>query len=204
MLHDLNRMRSTCVLASILLGLTGLSPAAAQTRPVPDTFEAVTADMTPTGTTIKIDIVHWSDESERAAAIAALGAEPDVASKLRELPTAGYVWLEGSGVGYAVKYAHRQSDDGAETVTIVTDRVLGAYSYKPWSAAAAGDPLDYSVIALQLDSAGHGRGTLSLVADVEIDAQSQTIHLEPRATVLTDAVRQPKPYWARDAAANGG
>ena len=47
---------------------------------------------------------------------------------------------------------------------------------------------------------GAGEGTLSLAANVEIDAEAATVMLatDPAAGMLLTEVRlEPKPYWAR-------
>jgi hypothetical protein len=174
--------------------------AAAHTRKangpvVPDRFTAVTDAMTPSGVSLRIDVRQWSDADARAAAVEALGGG-DAAKALAELPTVGYVWQLGSGVGYAVKYAHRvPAADGGERLTFVTDRRLGRYELKPWSANATGAPSDapYSVVELYLDAGGKGSGTLSLAASVKIDAEQALVSLEPGApAVLKDAAAQPR------------
>lgn len=185
-----------------LLGLPGAIMAA--TRPVPDTFTATTTHMTPAGVTLKIDVLEWSDGEARAAAIDALADAGDVSAALRELPTIGYVWPSGSSVGYSLKYAHRESTaDGTERVTFVTDRALGSYSFRPWSADSPTSTaaLDYSVIELELSDSGTSTGTLSLAHAVTLDDEAQTVSLAAasEADPLLNAVaRVPKPYWARE------
>ena len=178
-------------------------PAATQDRPVPDTYTATTTAMSPAGTTLKIEVMKWSDDAARADAVTALTSADDVDSALKALPTVGYVWLDGSGVGYSIKYAHKETTaDNGERVTIVTDKPLGSYSFKPWTVekSAATKQYDYGVIELTLDNAGHGSGTTSLAADVAIDDAAHSVGLERSATtpaVLADAKHEPKPYWAQ-------
>src|SRR5262245_43352594 len=71
---------------------------------VPERFTAVTADMTPRDLPLRIDVREWSDAEARAAVVAALQSD-DAVKSLAALPTIGYVWPLGSGVGYALKYA---------------------------------------------------------------------------------------------------
>ena len=186
----------------IVLMLAASASLAAEGRRAPDTYTAVTTNMSPAEQLLKIDILSWSDEAGRGAAIAALESE-DPQAALAELPTLGYVWLDGSAVGYAVKYAHRESNqDGSERVTIVTDKILGAYSLNPWSVddQAMAQPLDYSVIALELDAGGTGSGTFSLAAHVDIDDAAARVSLAAQSApqLLTAVKREPKPYWARE------
>lgn len=208
MVTDLNLIRNmwtqSLLVAGSLLVLgapVALDAEAAEGRQVPDTFRATTVNMTPADVTLKIDVMNWSDDEARADAVFALEAD-DAATAVAELPTLGYVWISGSAVGYAVKYAHRVADgEGGERITIVTDKPLGAYGLRPWSAesAVATGPSSYSVIELELDADGSGVGTLSLVADVIVDDDADIVSLdraETVANVLTAAKREPKPYWA--------
>lgn len=195
----------TAALGLMLLAIIGLRSApAAETRHVPDTFTATTANMTPAGVTLKIDVVQWSDAESRAAVVAALASDTDTKAALAELPTLGYIWPSGSAVGYAVKYAQLESDaGGAEHVTLVTDRPVGSYNFKPWTVAgrAAADELEYSVIELRLTGQGNGTGTMSLASEVIVDQDANAISLDHEATagdVLNAVARVPKPYWARD------
>jgi hypothetical protein len=189
------------VLAICVLPVTAQAQA---DRPVPDTYRATTTHMTPDGLGLKIDVIGWSDDAARAAVVAALSAEEGISKALSELPTTGVVWLDGSGAGYAVKYAHRQtSDDGSERITLVTDKPVGSYNFKPWTVAegAVASSLEYSVIELHLDAQGKGNGTTSLVADVALDPEAQTVSLEAgdsTPNVLTDVTLEPKPYWAKN------
>jgi hypothetical protein len=134
--------------------------------------------MTPRDVALRIDVLQWSDETARAAVIEAL-AESNAAKALAALPSLGSVWQSNSGVGYALKYAHRTSTADGERVTFVTDKRIGAYELKPWVAdpAAAPPALGYSVIELYLNAGGHGAGTMSLAAEVKIDAAGGLVSL---------------------------
>jgi hypothetical protein len=182
---------------TLAAGLAGA--AAAQERRVPDTYTAVTMNMMPDGVELRINVLRWSTDEERAAAIAAMGAENPGAA-LTALPTAGIVWRSGSPVGHAVKFAHRrQSADGGEIVTLVTDRAIGSSSFTPWVAATPADTaLAYSVVELTVPAAGSGEGTMSLAAEVRIDGAAATVALDRggRAAVLGEVAKQPRPYWA--------
>lgn len=163
-------------------------------------FTAETTEMTPAGIALRIDVREWSNDASRASVVDALSSDSDVGASLKDLPTLGYVWRSDSGVGYSVKYAHRSATPDGERLTFVTDRRLGAYDFRPWSietgAAQAGE-LDYSVVELYVDEHGSGDGTLSLAAEVLIDAASGTIALQvddgtPR--VLKDAAAKVEPF----------
>jgi len=174
----------------------------AQSVPVPDTFTATTTAMTPSGVELKITVREWSDAAARAAVVAAIDGGGDVHAALASLPTVGYVWHGGSAIGYSVKYAHRTTTADGERVTFVTDKVVGAYGLKPWAAQTPSGTSDlpYSVIELHLTGQGSGSGTLSLAADVALDASAGVVSLaaKPGAqAVLANAKLAPKPYWVK-------
>ena len=190
------------VIATMLLApLFGLDTAGAQTRQIADTFTATTADMTPAGVTLRIQVTDWSDDDARAAVVSTLARE-DAPGSLTRLPTLGYVWTSRGGVGYALKYAHQvPTSAGGERITVVTDRPVGAYEFRPWAVGSepATNAAAYSVIELYLDDEGSGVGTMSLAAEIVVDADAQTVSLargDPAINVLIDAMREPKPYWA--------
>jgi len=169
---------------------------AASAEPAPAHFTAKTAAINPRDVTLRIDLLKWSDETARAEVVAALASDSDAPKALASLPSVGHLWQSGSGVGYSVKYAFRSSTAQGERLTFVTDKRLGAYDFKPWSAAAA-EPkaLGYSVIELYLGADGRGDGTLSLVAGVEIDSASSVISLAAGAPrVLASAGLVTKQY----------
>ena len=189
--------RPVALLAVLALTMATAAPAAdAQQREVPDTYTAVTVDMTPADVELKADVLRWSSDDERAAVVAALTEAEDVVAALRELPTLGVVWREGSAVGHSIKYAHRTvHDDGSETVTLVTDKRIGSTSFNPWTIAnpLRETPLEYSVLEMTTGDAG----TLSLAAEPVVDTAAATITLDRTGpAVLTDVTKQPKPYWA--------
>lgn len=200
-LHDdINRSIKSWL--SVALGALIAQGVFAQERQVPDTYTAVTTNMTPADVTLKADVLEWSDESARTAVIDALAAE-DPSAALTELPTVGVVWREGSAVGHALKYAHRtMTSDGAERVVLVTDKPVGATSFNQWSAGdAAAEELGYSVIELIPGGDGGGTGTMSLAAEVVIDAETNTLSLaraEGDPALLSEVKLEPKPYWVND------
>ena len=159
-----------------------------------DTFTATTANMTPAGLDLRIQILEWQEAAAREEVIATIAAGADAASPLAKLPTVGYVWPKGSPVGYSLKYAHRTlAPDGGERITLVTDRRLGQYDFKGWSvpSPAATKDLPYSVIELYVDSSGAGTGTMSLAAEVQLDEQSGTLSLTTGSmNLLTDVKRE--------------
>lgn len=196
-------LRSARVGAAVLVAVALAAPqlTGAQSRPIPDTFIGTTANMVPAGVGLKIDVLEWSGQAARAAVAAALEAE-NVADALKELPSAGYVWIDDSPVGYPLKYAYRTTDDaGRERVTFVTTPVLGAYGLDAWTpaGASAAQAYDYSVIELRIGKDSDGVGTLSLAAEVSADGDAQIVSLDwdGSGPLIIDAARQDPPYWAR-------
>ena len=172
--------RAFVLLALASVGAGGADTLAAQTI---DRFTAATTAMKPSGTELRIDVREWSDDGGRTAVVEALADDDNAAKTLAALPTKGYVWPSGSGVGYAVKYAHRAATQDGERVTFVTDKLLGAYDRAPWTADAPASPreLGYSVIELYLDRGGSGTGSVSLAAGVEVDAANGLVTLAANA-----------------------
>jgi len=163
---------------------------------VADTFTATTANMTPAGVNLRMQVIQWQDAAARAEVVATLAAGADASTPLAKLPTVGYVWQNGSPVGYSVKYAsHAAEPNGNERVTLVTERRLGSYDFKGWSAASAatGSDKPYSVIELELSSSGTGAGTLSLAAEVLLDETAGTVALKADGPgLLTNVKREPR------------
>jgi hypothetical protein len=186
------------MVAAALLAAAGAVHAVDSGQTQLDRFTATTVAMTPRGEALRIDVRNWSDDAGRAAVLEALGRGAEAPKALASLPTLGYVWRSRSSVGYAIKYAHRVATPNGERVTFVTDKRLGAYDIERWVADARPPPaeLEYSVVELYLDGAGSGRGTLSLAAEVKVDAAAGLVSLAADAgaqRVLTDAKAESKP-----------
>jgi hypothetical protein len=195
------RASKAAVVSSLgLLGLLCTSAAFSQTptpgAAVAERFTATTTAMVPRDVTLRIDVREWSDDAARAAVIAALAQPSDVSKALSALPTVGYVWRGDSAVGYSVKYAHRAPVPEGERITLVTDKRLGSYDFKPWAAdQPASTELEYSVVELYLDQSGRGAGTMSHAAEVAIDAATALVTLGADAPRLLANVKlEPKPY----------
>ncbi len=192
-------VRRSLVAGVVAVALTSISPAAqtAGPRAVADSFTATTANMTPAGVTLRMQILEWQETAARTEAVATLAAGSDAATPLAKLPTVGYVWPNLSPVGYSLKYAHRTpSPDGGEQITLVTDRRIGSYDYKPWSvpSAPAAKALPYSVIVLRVNGAGTGAGDLVLAGEVMLDGTAGTVSIAAEtgaANVLTNVKREP-------------
>ena len=183
---------TACAMAAI--ALFAMTKVYAAPRLVADAFTATTANMTPANLGLRIQILAWQEAEARADAVASLGAGADAATPFGKLPTVGYVWPEGSPVGYSLKYAHREPQpDGSERITLVTDRPLGSYDFKGWSVAspAVKNDAPYSVIELVLNGSGSGSGNLSLVGEVSLDEAAGAVTLKSATpSLLTNVKRE--------------
>ena len=160
-----------------------------------DTFTATTANMTPAGVDLRMQILTWQEADARSAVVATLAAGEAADPPLAKLPTVGYVWPAQSPVGYSVKYAQRAPlPNGGERITLVTDKRLGSYDFRGWSVSspAPGAEAPYSVIELDLNDAGNGTGDLSLATDVKLDEEAGTVALADGAapSLLTNVKRE--------------
>jgi hypothetical protein len=195
------RGKGSILAAAVLLAAASLA-SADDTRIVPDTFTATTDAMMPRDVKLSIAVRQWSDDAARSAVLSALDGSGDASKTLGALPTLGYVWSSGSPVGYSVKYAERAERGNGQRVTLVTDKRLGFYDGKPWTAdGGAAEQRGYSVIELDLDAQGRGTGTMSLAADVKLDADAarvMLVHDAAAAPLLKSVALEPKPYWAKD------
>jgi hypothetical protein len=187
------RFDRTCIggFAATALALLLASPAVAAGPQLAAKLTATTANMTPAGKQLRLQILEWPSEDARAEAIASLAAGAEAATPLAKLPTVGYVWPAESPVGYSVKYAHRVPDsNGGERITLVTDKRLGSYEFRGWSVdGGAASSAPYSVIELYLPASGNGTGNLSLKSEVVIDEAAGTVTLKDgagTAPLLTD------------------
>jgi hypothetical protein len=182
--------------AAIAVSLTAtVLPQSAGPRTV-DTFTATTANMTPAGLDLRMQVLAWQDADARAAVVATLMAGDAADPPLAKLPTVGYIWPAQSPVGYSVKYAQRAPlPNGGERITLVTDKRLGSYDFRGWSVSspAPGGQAPYSVIELDLSDAGGGTGNLSLAAEVRLDEQAGTVSLADGGapSLLTNVKREP-------------
>lgn len=182
-----------CAMATIAMSTVSDARAAGPPK-LAATYTATTANMTPAGLSLRVQVIEWQEGDARAEAVASLAAGADAATPVAKLPTVGYVWPTGSPVGYSVKYAHRVANaDGSERITLVTDRQLGSYDFNGWSVPSpvAKSDAPYSVLELRLDGAGTGTGYLSLAAEVRLDEAAGTVALDEGApTLLTNVKRE--------------
>lgn len=185
------------LLAAAAMTLAAAPANAAGPRTVADVYTATTANMTPAGVNLRLQIIEWQEQEARSEVVATLAAGSEGTAALAKLPTVGYIWPNRSPVGYSVKYAHRApAADGSTKITLVTDKRLGSYDYKGWSVPTpATTEVPYSVVELYVDSSGNGTGTMSLAANVELDEQAGSVALTSGDTgtkLLSDVKRAPQ------------
>ena len=160
-------------------------------------FRGVTANMTPEGLELRIDVLRWSSEAERRSVVDRLTGAGDAEAGLADLPTVGYVWPADLGVGYALKYAHQVvASDGSERITLVTDRRLGTFGRETWQVAgtdAGAEDSDVSVVELRVDGDGAGSGTTSLAAGWTAEGALVSLEVSGETPRVIDGVTREMP-----------
>ena len=180
------------------------APAQKQTTGTgPINLTAKSANVTESGTPVKVSILRWSTAEERNPVVAALDPAAQAAAfvraarvalatrkaALRKAATVGYLWTN-EVVGYSIKYAYRTPlPDGGERIILATDRRLGAGT-AGWKQVATGTPTDYefTLIEIRMDSKGLGEGKASLTSKVILDNEAKTLALDNYAA--TPAILQ--------------
>jgi hypothetical protein len=150
----------------------------AQTIGTPEHFTAAAIN-TNRGAAGNIDIQvdRWSSDAERDKLINALttkGADK-LLDVLQDLPVKGNFRAPGQ-LGWDIRFArHDATDDGGERVVLATDRPIGFLE-------AANQPRSinypFTIIEMQLNRAGEGKGTMSLATKVILDKKKNRITLE--------------------------
>ena len=185
------RMRKPIVTAALLLAATGLI---AQTHGAPEEFEAVAVannNLQSGIGTVLISIDRWSTDAERTRLVTTLLERgPDkLLGELQDTRPVGRIRTPDS-LGYDLHYAQQTpTEEGGRRIVIATDRPIGF-----WEASRRPRSIDYpfTVIQMQLDRDGHGKGTMSLAT--KIRAYDNTIELEnfASAPVMLTEIRAKK------------
>lgn len=120
-------------------------------------------------------VTRWSTEAERAQLTAALlkGGNDNLLEVLQHQKSVGTIKTPDS-LGYDLRYAHQEpTAEGGRRIVLATDRPIGF-----WEARDQPRTTDYpfTVIQMELDKNGEGRGTLSYAT--KITARGTTIELE--------------------------
>jgi hypothetical protein len=122
-----------------------------------------------------IRVERWSTEAERGRLTEALLKKGNDAllELLRDQKSVGTIRTPDS-LGYDLRYAHQEpGEDGGRRIVIATDRPI---SY--WEARNQPRTIDYpfTVIQMEIDKNGEGKGTMSYAT--KIIARANTIELE--------------------------
>jgi len=168
-------VRLSIPLACLAVVAVGLR---AQTLGTPERFTAAAIN-TNRGAAGNVDIQvdRWSSDAERDRLINALttkGAD-HLLDVLKDLPVKGNFRAPGQ-LGWDIRFArHYATEEGGERVVLATDRPIGFLE-------AANQPRSinypFTVIELQLDRAGEGKGSMSLATKVILDKKKNMITLE--------------------------
>jgi len=142
---------------------------------------------------VDIDVTRWSSNAERERLVAALREKGpnELLKQLQKVKPVGRIKTPDS-LGYDLRYAYQQVDpDGGRTIVIATDRPIGF-----WEASNRPRSIDYpfTVIQMQLDREGTGKGTMSYATRI-VAHKNNVIELEDFATqpiMLNNIKSEPK------------
>jgi hypothetical protein len=120
-------------------------------------------------------VTRWSTEAETEALLRTLlkDGPASMLDVLRDQKSVGTIRTPDS-LGYDLRYSHQQpAEDGGRRIVLATDRPISF-----WEARNQPRTMDYpfTVIQMQIDKNGEGRGTLSYAT--KIIARGNTIELE--------------------------
>jgi hypothetical protein len=164
---------SLCI-AAVLAG----SGAIAQTNGEGEEFSAaaIRSDNLGSGADrVIMRVTRWSTEAERSKLVPLLLKNDNAAllDVLRELKSVGTIRTPDT-LAYDLRYAHQEpGEDGGRRIVLATDRPISF-----WEAANRPRTIDYpfTVIQMQIDKTGEGKGTMSVAT--KIIARANTIELE--------------------------
>jgi hypothetical protein len=190
--EELMRMRKPSVIsAALVLATAGLL---AQTHGSPEEFTAVAIannNLQSGVDTVLISIDRWSTDAERTRLVTTLREKGPEAllDELQDMKPVGRIRTPDS-LGYDLHYAQQTTtEEGGRRIVIATDRPIGF-----WEASRRPRSIDYpfTVIQMQLDRDGHGKGTMSVAT--KIRAYDNTIELEnfASAPVMLTEIRAKK------------
>jgi hypothetical protein len=180
---------SLCVAA-----LLGGSGAIAQTSGEREEFSAaaIRSDNLGSGADrVIMRVTRWSTEAERGKLIPLLLKNDNQAllDALRDQKSVGTIRTPDS-LGYDLRYAHQEPDaEGGRRIVLATDRPISF-----WEARNQPRTIDYpfTVIQMQIDKNGEGKGTMSYAT--KIIARANTIELEnfTTAPVMLNDIKTKK------------
>lgn len=179
-------------LALLVLAVDGSATAQSNAPPEEFTANAFVNDNLGAGAgRVIMRVTRWSSEAERGLLTRTLlKSGPDaLLDVLQDLKPVGTIRTPDT-LGYDLRYAHQEpGEDGGRRVVIATDRPVSF-----WEAANRPRVSDYpfTVIQMQLDKNGEGKGTMSYFT--KIVARGDVIELENFTTapiMLTEIRAKP-------------
>jgi len=185
---SINKARRIALAMCAVLALCS-AYVAAQTLGEPERFTAVAIvnnNLASGAGMVLLRVDRWSTEAERTRLINTLKAKgPEkLLDELKGMKSVGSIRTPDS-LAYDLRYAHEtKGEDGGRQIVLATDRPIGF-----WEASHQPRTIQYpfTVIQMQIDKDGHGKGTLSYATKVTL--HRNTIELENYATqpvMLTD------------------
>lgn len=157
--------------------LVGAAPRAQSREPVAR-YTAFAVDLGNQGAaaagTVEMVVNRWSTTGERDRLLKVLiDRGPDrLLEALQDTPHVGYIRTPDS-IGYDLRFARQEpGEDGAEMVTLVTDRYISF-----WEAYYRPRTIDYpfTVIELRLNRQGEGEGRMSLATRITADSRNRIV-----------------------------
>ena len=124
-------------------------------------------------------VYRWSTDDERDTVLAAIKdatgkakANREVATALRGLDKAGYVFMSAQ-IGYPIRYTREfKMSDGSRQIIMATDRPVSFQ--EAYTDSMAGD-FDVTVIILKWDKNGKGEGIISVGTELVWNEDEQKI-----------------------------
>lgn len=158
--------------ALLLAVLISAMPAAAKNNIIESYKANAIMQTVGAGSMVEINIYRWSSDEERAEILEAIKkatANPrtnsrEIAKSLRGQAKAGYAFLAGKQ-GYPLRYAKAfDMGDGKRQIILATDRPVSFGEV--YGQTQLGD-FDVTLMVLNLDKDGKGKGLLSLGTEVK-------------------------------------
>jgi hypothetical protein len=133
----------------------------------------------PTGAApIDITVTRWSTAAEQQRFLKALSGEGQDAAvdELQDLRPVGTIRINRQGLSYDLRYARViRGENGGRRIFLMTDRPISA-----WEAYVRPRYSDYpfTLITMDLDSAGRGSGTIVLAARITATDDGRFVQVE--------------------------
>ena len=147
---------------------------------------------------VEINIYRWSTDEEKAEIQAAIIEQTNtvkerrmVASALRGQKKAGFVFIAGQR-GYPLRYSAEFKIDGGRQIILATDRPV---SFQEAYQDSLMKDFDVSIMLLEVDDDGNGKGLLSMGTEVvwnEADGKIEVTNVTSQPIVLENVRRVDK------------